>query len=210
MLSINLFAQHTAFKAGIGFSAIYQTDEVKYYWDKLNHDANPSFILSYRINWHLCGDWYLAWEPGIVEKSGKVTGLAYGLDVQNNDLYMTREYKLWNLENSLLLNCDITSFNNIMMNIYFGPGMSWNVSEKQQYTYPSIPRTKYTDYPFTDSSEDPYFNNTGPYLNAGVNFQYIRFQFDVRFIKELSDLRVNEVGRNRSFLFFIMIGYEVL
>ena len=205
-----IFAQNTSFKTGIGFSTIYKADETNYYRNKLNHEVNPSFILTYRINWHLGGDWYLAWEPGIVEKSGKVTGLAYGLDAQNNGLFGTMGYKIWNLENSLLLNCDITSFNDVMLNIYLGPGISWNVSDKQQYTYPSYPKTIYPDYPYYVYSPEYYMNNTGPYLNAGVNFQYKRFQMDLRFIKEYSSLLVKGEGYNKSFLFFVMIGYEVL
>jgi len=36
-LQSTVIAQHTSYKAGIGFSTIYQRDEINYYRDKLNH-----------------------------------------------------------------------------------------------------------------------------------------------------------------------------
>ncbi len=128
-----LIAQQLDIKAGLGFPSIYKTDEVNYYRNRLNHEFNPSFILSLRLNWHLTGNLFIAWEPGVIEKSGKITGIAKGFDSLYNDIYGYREYKLWKLENSVLLNYDLFTIKNIVVNIYVGPGLSWNISEKQSY-----------------------------------------------------------------------------
>ncbi|MGA8264848.1 MAG: outer membrane beta-barrel protein [Ignavibacteriaceae bacterium] len=209
-----LIAQQLDIKAGLGFPSIYKADEVNYYRNRLNHEFNPSFILSLRLNWHLTGNLFIAWEPGVVEKSGKITGIAKGFDSLYNDIYGYREYKLWNLENSVLLNYDLLTIKNISVNIYVGSGISWNISEKQSYGESEIPSHPYNDYPYTgdshnDYSEDPYFNNSGAYLDLGINLQFKKYQLDLRYVKEYSFVRVNSIGRYKSYLFCFLIGYEI-
>lgn len=202
-----LFAQQFGIKAGLGFPSIYQSDEINYSRNRLNHESNPSFILSLRLNWHLAGNLYIAWEPGVIEKSGKITGLALGFDSQYNDIYGYRKYKLWNLENSVLMNYDLLTIKGIMVNIYLGPGISWNISDKQTFG-PKISGHPYPDYSYVEY-ENPYMNNTGLYINMGINIEYTKFQFDLRYSKEYTNLRVNGVGRYKSYLFCFQIGYEI-
>ena len=52
-------------------------------------------------------------------------------------------------------------------------------------------------------------NNTGLYMNFGINLEYMKFMFDLRYIKEYSNLRVNGTGRYKSNLFCFFIGYEI-
>jgi hypothetical protein len=207
-LSSCLFAQEFSVKTGIGFPNVYNTDEVQYYRNKLKHESDPSFIFSLRLNWHLGGNFYLAWEPGIIEKQGKITGIAVGFDSLYNDLYGYDEYKLWNIENSVLLNYDLLTIKDFAINIYVGPGISLGVSDKQTFG-PEIAGKPYTDYPNVDY-ENPYItNNSGLYLNAGINIKFMHFQFDVRYIKEYSDLWVSSIGRFRSYIFCLLVGYQI-
>ena len=201
------FAQEFGIKAGIGFPTVYETNEVNYYRNKLNHESNPSFILTLRFNWHLVGNLHIAWEPGVIEKSGKITGLALGFDAQYNDVYGYEEYKLWNIENSVLLNYDLYTVKNVKINIYLGPGISWNISDNQQFIASEFPITHYyTDYPYFDYVK-PYINNTGPYITTGINLGYRKFQIDLRYIKEYSDLGVTGIGTHKSYLFCFLVGY---
>jgi len=204
--SDRLFAQQFGIKAGLGFPTIYQTDEVNYYRNKLDHKSNPSFIFSLRLNWHLAGNLYIAWEPGVIEKSGKITGIARGFDSQDNDIYGFDGFNLWNLENSVILDYTLFTIKDIMMNIYIGPGISWNISDKP--TFDAKIARGYDDYPYQDY-ENPYFNNTGLYLNIGVNLEYANLQFDLRYIKEYTNLRVDGFGRYKSYLFCFLIGYKI-
>ncbi len=202
-----LFAQQIGIKVGIGFPTVYETNEVNYYRNKLNHESNPSFILTLRFNWHLVGNLHIAWEPGVIEKSGKITGLALGFDAQYNDVYGYEEYKLWNIENSVLLNYDLYTVKNVKINIYLGPGISWNISDNQQFIASEFPITHYyTDYPYFDYVK-PYINNTGPYITTGINLGYRKFQIDLRYIKEYSDLGVTGIGTHKSYLFCFLVGY---
>lgn len=206
ILSSSLFAQQFGIKAGIGFSSIYQTDEINYYKDKLKHESDPRFILSLRINWQLVGNLHIAWEPGLIEKSGKITGVAIGYDSQNNDIYGYREYKLLNFDNNILLNYDLVTIKDILVNVYIGPGISWNISDKQTFG-PAISGYPYPNFPTVDY-ENPYItNNSGFNFLAGVNLEFKRFQFDIRYAKEYSDLWINGIGRYKSYLFCFLIGY---
>ncbi len=70
------------------------------------------------------------------------------------------------------------------------------------------------DYPnagdsHNDYSEDPYFNNSGAYLDLGINLQFKKYQLDLRYVKEYSFVRVNSIGRYKSYLFCFLIGYEI-
>ena len=201
-----LFAQEFGIKAGIGFSYTYQSDEVNYYRNKLKHESYPSFMLTFRANWHLFGNLYLAWEPGIIEKSGKISGIAYGYDAQYHDLYGYEKYTILNIENGLLLNYYFYKIKNIKLNIYFGPGLSWNVYDKEESPITQYPSFPYQDYPKVDY-ENPYFNNAGPYIATGINVGYNKFQFDLRFIKEYSDLGVTGIGTHKSYLFCFFNRY---
>lgn len=203
-----LFAQQFSIKAGTGFSSVYQSNENNYYRNKLDHEIDPVFIFSLRINWHLVGNLHLAWEPGVIEKSGKVTGIAIGYDSQDNDIYGYEKYTLFNIENSVLLNYDIIKINDASMNVYIGPGISWNISDKENFVSPESALYQYKDYPYV-LYDNPYFNNSGHYLTTGINMGYKKFQFDLRYIKEYSDLGVSGIGTHKSYLFCFLIGYEL-
>ncbi len=204
-----LFAQQFGIKAGIGFPSIYKADEVSYYRNRLNHESNPIFILSLRLNWHLAGNFYLAWEPGVIDISGKVTGLAVGLDSENHEIFRYEKYQLWNLENSVLFNYNIFRFKNILVNIYLGSGISWNISDNQKsgLSQPHI-NQYYTDYPYFDYVK-PYINNSGFYLTTGINLQFRQFQLDIRYKKEYYDLGITNVGIHKYYLFSFLIGYAI-
>jgi len=201
-----LFAQEFGIKAGIGFSYTYQTNEEYFYRNKLKHESDPSFILTFRANWHLVGDIYLAWEPGVIEKYGKITGIAVGYDLQNNVVYGYQEYTLWNLENSLLINYDVATIKDILVNVYIGPGLSINISDNQLYVPPKTFFINYSDNSYSHY-DDPFLNDSGPYLTTGINLQYKNFQFDFRFIREYADIGVPSVGTHKSDLYCFLIGY---
>jgi hypothetical protein len=209
VLSNCLFAQQFSIKAGTGYPFVYQTSEINYYGNKLDHESNPVFIFSLRINWHLVGNLHIAWEPGVIEKSGKITGNAIGYDAQYNEIFRIYTYTLWNIENSVLLNYDLFKIKDYTINIYLGPGISWNVSDKDGFGISeSSVAYYYNNYNYLDY-EDPYLNNTGPYLAAGTNMYYKRFQFDLRYIKEYSGLGVSTLGTHKSYMFCFLIGYEM-
>jgi len=210
IISTNLFAQEFGIKAGTGFSYVYQTGEFDYFRNTIRLESNPCFFLSLRINWHLVGNLYLALEPGVIEKNGKVTGINVGQDSQNNVVYGYQEYTLWNLENSLLINYNIAAVKDILLDVYFGPGSSWNVSDKQNLVLPATPIIHYNAYP-ASYYKYQHLTNTGPYIAAGINISYQKFQFDLRYIKEYSDLIINvnpvTLEKYRSYLFNFLIGY---
>jgi hypothetical protein len=205
-----LIAQQLDIKAGLGFPSVYKTDEINYNRNRLNHEFNPSFILSLKLNWHLTGNLFIAWEPGVIEKSGKITGIATGFDSQYNDIYGYREYKLWNIENSVLLNYNlfIIKDKDIVVNILVGPGLAWNISDKQQFVAPKQIVHYYTDYPNADYQSPYITNNSGFYLNAGLNLQFKKFQLDIKYLWEYSDLWVNGLGKYRYYLLCFLLGYE--
>ncbi len=203
-----LFAQEFGIKAGIGFSYTYQSDEVNYYRNKLKHESNPSLILTFRFNYHIVGNLFIAWEPGVMENTGKITGIAQGVDNQNNGVYGYSEYRMWNLDDSFLLNYDLTRIKEIMVNIYLGTGFSWNLSDKQDFIVPVITYNRFTDFPNYDYGK-PYMNDSGTYITTGINLQYRNFQFDLRYIKDDSKLGIVGIGTHKSYLYGFLIGYEL-
>ena len=203
-----LFAQQIGIKVGIGFPTVYETNEVNYYRNKLNHESNPSLILTFRFNYHIVGNLFIAWEPGVMENTGKITGIAQGVDNQNNGVYGYSEYRMWNLDNSFLLNYDLTRIKEIMVNIYLGTGFSWNLSDKQDFIVPVITYNRFTDFPNYDYGK-PYMNDSGTYITTGINLQYRNFQFDLRYIKDDSKLGIVGIGTHKSYLYSFLIGYEL-
>ena len=201
-----LFAQEFGIKAGIGFSHDYQVNQDNYYKDKLKHNE-LIFILTFRVNYHLFENLYLAWEPGIIGKSGKITGLALGYDGEYHDIYANQSYKLLNIENSFLLNYNLTTIKSIKLNIYFGPGITWNVYDNEQYSISEF--TIINPYPDRSyiGEVKPYFNDTGTYIATGINLGYNKFQFDLRFIKDYSVFGVDGMGTYKSNIFSFLIGY---